>query len=126
MLKVRWPLLLLQLRRHSMILCSWTQVRKHLAHPLPHVKWSKSGGQNQKMKHTDSSVFHLAVCFRKVFVNFKFLFCVWCISPDSIENASRFQGKKFCFACKHHSRELHVQKLRYAVHLSNLVKRYPG
>lgn len=98
MLKVRWSLLLLHLRRHSVILCSWTQMRKHFAHPLPHVKWNRPGGQNQKMEHTDFSVFHMAVCFRKVLVNFKFLFHVWCISPNSIENASRFQQKKFRFA----------------------------
>lgn len=113
MLKVRWLLLLLQLRGHSTLLCPcrWTQMRKHFAHPLPCVKWSKSGGQNQKTEHTDFRAFHLAVCFRKLFVKFRFLFHVWCISPNSTENASRFPWKKFCFTCKHDSKELQVQKL---------------
>jgi len=47
----------------------------------------------QKIDHIDFSVPHLAVHFRKLFINTKFLFHVWCISPNSIENVSDFCGR---------------------------------
>lgn len=123
-IQVRWLLLLLLIGGHSNFLspCSWTQVRKHFDYPLPCAKWSNPGGQKmiayQKMDHTDFSVLYLAVHFRKFFINIKFLFHVWCISPNSIGSRSRFLWKKFSFTCRYHYRELQIKELRCAVRLS--------